>query len=108
MNLESGGSSMFCFLRQSLSILLLFTLVAVPALPQSAPVPERVVSLEDLPQSIPAASQARQANIAKIESFLATEPARKTLYAVKMDSAQIHEAVSVLSEEELSRVAARS
>jgi hypothetical protein len=99
---------MFSFLRQSLSILLLFTLVAVPALPQSAPEPGHIVSLEDIQQSILADSQARQANIAKIESFLATEPARKTLHAMKMDSAQINQAISVLSDEELSRLAAQS
>ena len=94
--------------RQSLSVLLLFTLGVLPVLPQSAPAADHVVSVGDLHQSILAVAQARQTNLAKIEAFLATEPARKALGAMKLDSAQITRAISALSDEELSRLATQS
>ena len=95
-------------IRQSLSLLLLFTLGVLPALPQSAPAADHVVSVGDVHQSILVVAQARQANLARIQGFLATEPARKALDAMKLDSAQITRAISVLSDEELSRLAVQS
>jgi len=97
---------MFSLFRQSLSLLLLFTLGVVPVLPQTAA--DHIVSVSDLHQSIRAAALARQSNLAKLEKFLSTEPARKVLMAVKLDSAQITQAISALSDEELSRLATQS
>jgi hypothetical protein len=97
---------MFSLFRQSLSLLLLFTLGVVPVLPQTAA--DHIVSVSDLHQSIRAAALARQSNLAKLEEFLSTEPARKVLMAVKLDSAQITQAISALSDEELSRLATQS
>ena len=97
---------MFSLFRQSLSLLLLFTLGVVPVLPQTAA--DHIVSVVDLHQSIRAAAQARQSNLAKLEKFLSTEPARKVLMAVKLDSAQVTQAISALSDEELSRLATQS
>jgi hypothetical protein len=94
--------------RQSVSVLLLFTLSVIPALPQSAPAADHVVSMGDLHQSILAVAQARQTNLAKIRGFLETESARKVIEAMKFDSAQITLAISVLSDEELSRLAVQS
>jgi len=99
---------MFSMFRQSLSLVLLFTLGVAPALPQSAPAPDHIVSAPDLHHSIRGAAQARQNNLAKVEKFLSTEAAKEALKAVKMDSAQIIQAVSVLSDEELSRLAVQS
>ena len=92
--------------RQTLCLLLLFTLGVVPALPQTAA--DHIVSLGDIHQSIRAASQERQSNVAKLEKFLSTEPARKVLMAVQLDAAQVTQAISTLSDEELSRLAAQS
>ena len=97
---------MFSLFRQSLSLLLLFTLGVVPVLPQTAA--DHIVSVGDLHQSIRAAALARQSNLAKLEKFLSTEPARKILMAVKLDSAQVTQAISALSDEELSRLATQS
>ena len=97
---------MFSLFRQSLSLLLLFTLGVVPVLPQTAA--DHIVSVGDLHQSIRAAALARQSNLAKLEKFLSTEPARKVLMAVKLDSAQVTQAISALSDEELSRLATQS
>src|ERR1051326_6287142 len=103
MKLNSGGFSMF---RQFLCLLLLFTLGVVPALPQTAA--DHIVSVGDFHQSIRSAALARQSNVAKLEKFLSTEPARKVLQAVKLDSAQVTLAISNLSDEELSRLAVQS
>jgi hypothetical protein len=103
MKQNSGGFFMF---RQSLSLLLLFTLGVVPVLPQTAA--DHIVSVGDLHQSIRAAALSRQSNLAKLEKFLSTEPARKVLMAVKLDSAQVTQAISALSDEELSRLATQS
>jgi hypothetical protein len=62
----------------------------------------------DLHQSILAVAQALQTNLAKIKGFLETESARKIIEAMKFDSAQITLAISVLSDEELSRLAVQS
>ena len=97
---------MLSLFRQSLSLLLLFTLGVVPVLPQTAA--DHIVSVGDLHQSIRAAALARQSNLAKLEKFLSTEPARKVLMAVKLDSAHVTQAISALSDEELSRLATQS
>ena len=97
---------MFTMFRQSLCLLLLFTVGVVPVLPQTAA--DHIVSVGDLHQSIRAASLERQSNVAKLEKFLSTEPARKVLMAVKLDSAQVTQAISALSDEELSRLATQS
>ena len=55
-----------------------------------------------------AAAQARQSNLAKLEKFLSTEPARKVLKTAKLDSALVTHAISALSDEELSRLAIQS
>ncbi|HXI38551.1 MAG TPA: hypothetical protein VNH83_01165 [Bryobacteraceae bacterium] len=86
--------------------MLLFTLGVVPALPQTAA--DHIVSVGDFHQSIRSAALARQSNVAKLEKFLSTEPARKVLQAVKLDSAQVTLAISNLSDEELSRLAVQS
>ncbi len=92
--------------RQSLCLLLLFTLGVVPVLPQTAV--GHIVSAGDIHQSIRAAAQERQSNVAKLEKFLSTDPARRVLQAVKLDAAQVTHAISALSDEELSRLAAQS
>jgi hypothetical protein len=99
---------MFSFFRQFLSMLLLFTLGVVPALPQSTPGADHIVSVGDLHQSIRHASLTRLSNLAKIEKFLSTEPATKVLKTAKLDSAQVTHAISALSDEELSRLAIQS
>ena len=73
--------------RQSLSLLLLFTLGVVPVLPQTAA--DHIVSVGDLHQSIRAAALSRQSNLAKLEKFLSTEPARKVLMAVRSEERRV-------------------
>jgi hypothetical protein len=106
MSQNSGGVAMFSFLRQSLSLLLLFTLGVVPMLPQSAAPPDHVISPPDLRQALRAAAETRNGNIAKIAKFLSTEAASKALQTAKLDRTHVTQAVSIMSDQELSRLAA--
>ncbi len=68
---------------------------------------DHVVSKAELQQEIKAAAHARQRNLAKVEKFLSSEPARKALRAAKIDSVKVEKAVSSLNDEELARLALR-
>jgi hypothetical protein len=83
---------MISLFRQSFSTLLLFTVVVVPALPQSAPGPDGIVSAGDPQHSVVAASPPRQTDLAQ----------------GKIDSAENHQANSVLSDEQSPRLDAQS
>ncbi|PYT23046.1 MAG: hypothetical protein DMG57_33325 [Acidobacteria bacterium] len=97
---------MFRFVRPYLSIVLLFTLAVFPALPQAAPGRDHIVSAADLHRAVRATGEARQADLTKIERFLSTETARQALKKADLDPVRITQAVSVFSDEELSRLAA--
>ena len=97
---------MFSFVRPYLSLVLLFTLAAVPALPQAATGGDHVVSAAELHHAVRAAAEARQGNIGKIERFLSTDTARNALQRANLDPVRITQAVSVFSDEELSHLAA--
>jgi len=97
---------MFRFVRPYLSIILLFTLAVFPALPQAAHGRDHIVSAADLHQAVRATAEARQADLTKIERFLSTETARQALKKAGLDPVRITQAVSVFSDEELSRLAA--
>ncbi len=92
--------------RHSLRIFLVL-IVAAPLLPQTAP-GEHLVSTSDLHLAARSVSQARQANLVKMEKFLSTRPAKDALRTLKIDPVQVTQKLSVLTDEELSRLAARS
>ena len=94
--------------RQFLSVLLLLTLGVCPVWSQSAAVTDHIVSAPALHQAVREAAQVRQANLAKVEKFLGSEPAKQAMSGLKLDSAQVSQAASVLTDEELSRLAART
>jgi len=104
--MKQNSGSVFSMFRRSLCVLLLLTLGVVPALPQTAA--GHIVPLADIHQAIRATAQTRQSNLAKLEKLLSTEPARKVLMAARLDSSQVAQAISSLSDEELSRLAAQS
>ena len=99
---------MFFVFRQFLSVLLLLTLGVCPVWSQSAAVADHIVSAPALHRAVREAAQVRQTNLAKIDKFLGTEPAKQALSGLKLDSAQVSQAASVLTDEELSRLAAQA
>ena len=95
-------------LRRFMIVLMLLTAGAFPLLSQTTSDGDHIVSARDLQQAMRASGQARQDNLAKIDRFFSSDPARKAFEAVKLDPAKASHAVNLLSDEELARLAART
>ena len=67
-----------------------------------------VVPLAELHARTVAASDARQADLAKLDQFFSADPVRQALQTVKLDGTQIQQAVALLSADELARLASRT
>jgi hypothetical protein len=67
-----------------------------------------IVSRKELQRHVISASQSRRENRATLERFFSSDAARRTLQGAGLDSAQVVRAVSVLSDEELARLAERA
>jgi len=70
--------------------------------------PDHIVAARALHQAVRNTAQERQGNLAKLDRFLSSEPARQALAALKLDRANVSSALSLLSDEELAELAARS
>lgn len=67
-----------------------------------------VVPIAELHARAVSASDWRQCDLAKLDLFFSADPARQALHSVKLDGAQVHQAVALLSSEELARLASRT
>jgi hypothetical protein len=99
---------MFLRFRQSLIVLVLLFVGILPLASQTTSGGDHVVPAPDLHQAVRAASQVRQDNLGKLDKFFTSEPAKKAFAAMKLDSARVSQAVSLLSDEELARLASQS
>jgi|SRR5579859_1164493 len=97
---------MFSRFRLLLITLILSTLAVLPLMSQTPS--DHVVPAPDLHQAVRAAAQARQDHLTKLDKFFATEPARKAMETVKLDPAKVTQALALLSDDELARLAAQS
>ena len=86
-----------------LSACFLLTLCATGILAQS-----HVVSQTDIHKELVNASQTRQRNLEKVKGLFSSDEARKALEASRISPEKVDAAVSTLSDEELSRLAARA
>ena len=84
----------------------LVALFAFP--PQNMLAQNHVVSPGELQQQVVASSQVRQHNIQRINEFFSSPLAQKALQDHHIDATQVKAAVSQLSDEELSKIAART
>ena len=69
---------------------------------------DHVVASSELHQQLVGSAQTRQANISKIERFLSHDVVQKAVRTAGMDTAKVTQAVSLLGDEELARLAARA
>jgi hypothetical protein len=69
---------------------------------------DHIVASSELHQQLVGAAQTRQANISKIERFLTHDVVQKAVRTAGMDTAKVTQAVSLLGDEELARLAARA
>lgn len=90
---------------QKLIVLLLCVVFPVMA---SLAAESHVVPASELHQQVATATQARQANLAKVEKLFSLAPVQKALRTVKLEGRQVQNAVPLLSDEELARLAARA
>ena len=95
-------------LRPFMIVFTLLTVGVLPLLSQTASDGDHIVSTGDLQKAVHATAQARQENLAKIDRFFSSEPARKAFETVRLDPVKVSHAVSFLSDEELARLAAQT
>lgn len=90
-------------MRKILNLLIITTLSMTSVLAG-----DHVVAPAELHGKLLGAAQARQSNVAKIERFLSHDAVRTSLKVTGMDGTKISQAVSLLSDEELARIAAKA
>ena len=97
-------------LRQSARCLTACLLVTIFAIPPSllAQASTHIVSPSDLHQAAFSGSQVRQQNLANVRQFLSSDRATKALQSAHMDTTQVKNAVSSLSDAELAQLASRA
>jgi hypothetical protein len=91
------------------TLLVSLTLLMIPMLSATSLVADdHIVNSTELHQQLLGAAQARQSNVAKIEHFLSHDAVQKTMKATGMDAARVTQAVTLLGDEELARLADRA
>jgi hypothetical protein len=95
-------------IRQFVRVATASTLAVVFMIPQDSLAQSHVVSPADLQNALVASTQARQQNIETIRQFVSSPTAEKTLKSAHIDAKQVKDAVSRLSDSELSQLAARA
>ena len=95
-------------LRQFVRVGTACTLAVVFSIPQDALAQSHVVSPAELQSAVVVSSQVRQRNVQTIQQFVSSPTAEKALKAAHMDSQQVKDAVSRLSDQELAQLAPQS
>jgi len=93
-------------MRQFLRAATASTLAVVFMIPQDSLAQSHVVSPADLQNAVIATTQARQKNVETIRQFVSSPTAEKALRSAHIDAKQVKDAVSRLSDSELSQLAA--
>ena len=83
---------------------LVFALV-IPQIARSQP---QIVSPSEMRQAIERSAEIRQKNLAQVRSFFSSEPAKAALKSARIDYQKVQRAVSTLTADELTRLAART
>jgi len=99
---------MSSLLRQFVRVATAGTLAVVFMIPQDSIAQSHVVSPAELQSALAASNQARQQNMEAIRQFVSSPAAEKALKSAHMDATQVKNAVSRLSDSELSQLAARA
>ena len=90
-------------LRKGLILLIIMTLSMTSLLAA-----DHVVAPAELHGKLLGAAQARQSNVATIQRFLSHDAVQKSMKITGMDATKVSQAVSLLSDEELTRIAAKA
>jgi hypothetical protein len=98
---------MSCSLQKT-AVPCLIPLLVLVLLAQPLAASGKVVKAEDLRQAIVEASESRETDLATLREVLQSEPGREALALMGADSAKVEERAALLTDEELSRLAAQS
>jgi hypothetical protein len=93
---------------QAVKVFLLSCLGIFLCLPQTAMAQSHIVSTEDLNKDVAAAAASRERNINEVDQFFASPNAQKALNAAHLNVEEVKNAVSVISDDDLARLAERS
>lgn len=99
-------SRLWRFASASLTAVL-FEALVIPQ-PLAAQNSQHLVSPTDLKNAAVGASQTRQQNIDKLNSFFSSDQAQKTLQSAHMNPQEVKKAVAGLSDEQLAQLASRA
>jgi hypothetical protein len=86
----------------------LMVLLVSISIPVSYGADNHIVSTSDLQHAVQQQSQTRAENLAKVQSFFSSRLVIDTLKGAKVNSIQIRNAVSTLTNEELARLASQT
>lgn len=92
--IRNSGLALFCV------ALMMFSQVSMAG--------THVVSSADLQAAMNAASQQRQANLTAVDTFLRSELGQRAIQSTGLSYAKVQQKMAVLSDQELSQLAARS
>ncbi|MCU1335311.1 MAG: hypothetical protein JWO19_892 [Bryobacterales bacterium] len=90
--------------RRAAAALMMMSLPVVSGLAQET----HVVPLAELHASAVAAGEQRQKNLSRLERFFGGESAEKALQTTRLNGNQVRNAIAMLNDEELARLAARA
>ena len=91
-------------LHRAAAILMAGALPAAPIFAQDT----HVVPLTELHSAVVAAGQQRQENVSRLERFFTGNSAENALQSARLNGSQIRNAIALLDDQELARLAARA
>jgi hypothetical protein len=92
---------------RSFNFVLVFSLSVVLVFSQSLFAQDHVVSSADMQKDLRSAADTRQKDLAKVDNFFSSDEAQKAMSSAHVDSGEVRNAVHSLSDDELTRIAAR-
>jgi hypothetical protein len=101
-----SGGNMRLNLQNVRNIVLIVVVLFAPTLTVRGE--DHLVSTSDLHDTLAKSAKARQANLEKVQRFFSSERMRQTLASTKTDLKKVENAVHLLSDEELARLATQT
>jgi hypothetical protein len=95
-------------MRQFVRVATAGTLAVVFMIPQDSIAQSHLVSPSELKNAMVASTAARQKNVETLRAFVSSPTAERALKSAHIDASQVKDAVSRLSDQELTQLAARA
>jgi len=102
---RSNSSRAKGFVRPNFKVLLVLTLMALAVNSRRLAAEEHVVSVGELRQQVLSAQQVRQNQIRDVHELLGVDAVQESLRSAGLDAKQLKNAVSLLDNDELARLA---